>query len=239
MSESSRPPSRLFEQANSPLLGALLRVGMDVRVSAATRASVLETLGLEHPAVAQVKPRVFTFQRGAFLLAAMVVSAAALAVPLVRSSLSAGASVPSVEPQELISPAKADVSSGSQSQPPSALEAQPTLQDVKVSRTAEEPGAARTGARLSVRNALAAELVALDTVRGKLNAGEPRAAQQLLDAYQRDFPKARLALEAEVLRIDALDRAGQSEAARKRAAAFIQAHPKGVLTGRVRRYLQK
>jgi len=111
-------------------------------------------------------------------------------------------------------------------------------QTAKPSRSTDEAGSQRS-VHLPARNALAAELAALDVVRIKLNAGEPRAAQQVLDAYQRDFPKARLALEAEVLRIDALDRAGQSEAARKRAAAFIQAHPKGVLTGRVRRYLDK
>jgi hypothetical protein len=46
-------------------------------------------------------------------------------------------------------------------------------------------------------------------------------------------------LEAEVLRIDALDRAGQAEAARRHAEMFVQKHPKGVLTGRVRRYLAR
>jgi hypothetical protein len=240
MRESSRPPSRLFDQVNSPLLGALLQAGMDVHVSSATRASLLETLGLERTVMfAQAKPRILTFRRGAFLLAAMVVSAAAVAVPLVRGRLSTGASVAGVGSQRLLSPAKVDVSSVPQAGLVPVPEAQPTVQEAKASRAAEEPGSARGGTHLSGRNALAAELAALDAVRGKLNAGEPRAAQQLLEAYQRDFPKARLALEAEVLRIDALDRAGQSEAARKRAAAFIQAHPKGVLTGRVRRYLQQ
>lgn len=246
MSETSRPPVRLSEQAQSPLELALLRAGMNVRVASATRAAVLETLGLDGRIGVLAKPRIMSFRRASFLLAAMVVSAAAVAVPLVRRSLSVPAET-NLESQALPTPIKAESQPDSRVGRESEIDSgasRPSEEQIseaqasKPTRATDEPGASRAG-HLSGRNALAAELAALDAVRVKLAAGEPKAAQQLLDVYQRDFPKPRLALEAEVLRIDALDRAGQSEAARKRAAAFVQAHPKGVLTGRVRRYLEK
>jgi hypothetical protein len=51
------------------------------------------------------------------------------------------------------------------------------------------------------------------------------------------YPRGRLSLEAEVLRIDALERSGQSESARRRAELFLRHHPKSVLAPRVRRFL--
>jgi hypothetical protein len=48
-----------------------------------------------------------------------------------------------------------------------------------------------------------------------------------------------LALEAEVLRIFAYDKAGQTQLAKKRAEAFVVKYPKGVLSARVRRYLEQ
>ena len=55
-----------------------------------------------------------------------------------------------------------------------------------------------------------------------------------LDAYGRAYPHGRLGLEAEVLRIDALDESGRRDAARARAEAFLQRHPHSVLAARVR-----
>ena len=81
------------------------------------------------------------------------------------------------------------------------------------------------------------ELTALDAVRGAVAGGRARRALALLDAYARDFPDGRLALEAEILRIDALARSGQAGPARHRAEAFLQRHPRSVLAARARQYL--
>jgi len=81
---------------------------------------------------------------------------------------------------------------------------------------------------------LAAELSALDAARSSLSAGEPKAALKSLDAYARNFPRGKLSIEAEVLRIDALAKSGQTAAARSRAEAFIKRHPDSVLASRVR-----
>jgi hypothetical protein len=85
--------------------------------------------------------------------------------------------------------------------------------------------------------ALAAELAALDAARSKLNAGDANGALAKLDDYSRSFPRGHLVLEAEVLRIDALAKSGQTDAAKKRAEVFLRRHPNSVLASRVRGYL--
>jgi len=81
---------------------------------------------------------------------------------------------------------------------------------------------------------LAHELSSLDAARGLLARGDATGALARLDAYGRAYPHGRLGLEAEVLRIDALDESGRTDAARARAEAFLQHHPHSVLAARVR-----
>lgn len=82
--------------------------------------------------------------------------------------------------------------------------------------------------------ALSDELNALDGARTMLASGNAAGALSHLDAYNRTFPRGRLQLEAEVLRIDALVKNGQTEIAKKRAQAFLAKHPNSVLASRVR-----
>jgi hypothetical protein len=89
------------------------------------------------------------------------------------------------------------------------------------------------------RPTLAEEVDALDRARAALSRGDSRAALQALDAYGRAYPRGRLALEAEVLRIDALDKSGQSAGARRRAERFLRQNPQSVLAARVRRILAR
>jgi hypothetical protein len=81
------------------------------------------------------------------------------------------------------------------------------------------------------------ELAALDAVREALAGNDFVLALDLLDRYERVHPRGGLALEAEVLRIDALVKAGRRDLARRRAEAFVRRHPDTVLTGRVRDFL--
>jgi hypothetical protein len=81
---------------------------------------------------------------------------------------------------------------------------------------------------------LAEELSALDSARALLARGESAGALARLDAYSRAYPKGRLLLEAEVLRIAALTKSGQSSLARKRAETFLRKYPNSVLASRVR-----
>ena len=94
------------------------------------------------------------------------------------------------------------------------------------------PAAATHAARPAVT--LAHELSSLDAARGLLARGDATGALARLDAYGRAYPHGRLGLEAEVLRIDALDESGRTDAAHARAEAFLQHHPHSVLAARVR-----
>jgi hypothetical protein len=102
--------------------------------------------------------------------------------------------------------------------------------------TVEAP-APKAEARPASSGALTAELGELDRARSKLSTGDATGALAVLDDYARTYPRGRLGLEAEVLRIDALAQSGDMQSAKKRAEAFLKRHPKGVLAPRVRRYL--
>jgi hypothetical protein len=100
------------------------------------------------------------------------------------------------------------------------------------------PRAPRAEAKAVLSSAdLTAELAAIDGARSALTGGDASGALSQLDAYSRTYPRGRLLLEAEVLRIDALARSGQREAAKRRAELFVQRYPKSVLKARVRGYL--
>jgi hypothetical protein len=107
---------------------------------------------------------------------------------------------------------------------------------LEAQQAAESTRAGAAGAVHAARPAvtLAHELSSLDAARGLLARGDATGALARLDAYGRAYPHGRLGLEAEVLRIDALDESGRSDAARARAEAFLQRHPHSVLAARVR-----
>ena len=80
---------------------------------------------------------------------------------------------------------------------------------------------------------LRAELEALDAVRSTVASGDLFGALSLLDAYFQHFRHGRLHLEAEILRIDALARCGQTDTARSYAKEFLRRHPKSVHAARL------
>jgi outer membrane protein assembly factor BamD (BamD/ComL family) len=86
---------------------------------------------------------------------------------------------------------------------------------------------------MTVTGDLRAELEALDTVRSTLGRGDFFGALSLLDAYFQKFHHGRLQLEAEILRIDALAKCGQTTAARSYAKEFLRRHPTSVHAARL------
>ncbi|MDC0744554.1 hypothetical protein [Polyangium mundeleinium] len=80
---------------------------------------------------------------------------------------------------------------------------------------------------------LAAELQALRVAREALASGDGPRTLHALDDYATRFPRGHLALEAEVLRIEALSRAGDASAA-ARARRFLEAHPQSPYAERLR-----
>lgn len=80
---------------------------------------------------------------------------------------------------------------------------------------------------------LGEELSVLSEVRSSVRDGAPQRALELLASYEARFGRPILGMEADALRVDALCRAGQREAARASAAAFQNEWPGSPLESRV------
>lgn len=111
--------------------------------------------------------------------------------------------------------------------PPIAVESLPTT-----TSPAERP-AKRTPKAVEGAASLAEELAALRVAREALAAGDGPRALGALDAYATRFPHGHLALEAEVVRIEVLSRAGDGSAG-ARARRFLEAHPQSPYAERLR-----
>jgi hypothetical protein len=91
-------------------------------------------------------------------------------------------------------------------------------------------------ARAPAPSRLAAEGRAVVDAKRALRADDAASALRLLEAADRAFPDGALGQEREALMIEALDRAGQREAARARARAFLRAYPTSPHATNVRRF---
>ena len=241
-------PYRLREQCESSLERSLLEAGVAYKSPLSARAKTLAALGLAGTAAVSV--------------GAVTTASASVATKLgwswtkllAISGIGAAAAVPvgyyaweranaPVQPASLSAPQVVEMKAAPAPAPATveSLAVAPVVE----ARVAEAPAPvavapkadARSSSTASSSSALAAELAALDAARSRLNAGDASGALSRLDDYARSYPRGRLALEAEVLRIDALSRSGQRAAAEKRAATFLRRHPNSVLASRVRAYL--
>jgi len=88
--------------------------------------------------------------------------------------------------------------------------------------------------RARVTVSLAQEIASLDAVRAQLAASDARAALGTVQRYMREHPRGALRQEAAVLRIEALQSAGQPARARAAAARFLKENPDSPHTPRVR-----
>ena len=134
-------------------------------------------------------------------------------------------------------PAPPVLSTGAARLPGQALPAPapPTASSVLDTPASSTPPAVARVSRRGVTSSadLRAELQALDKVRSTMTSGDFSGALSLLDAYFQNFRHGRLSLEAEILRIDALARVGQTDAARSYAKVFLQRHPNSVHAARL------
>lgn len=105
---------------------------------------------------------------------------------------------------------------------------------VPVAAEAAPPAAVPpAGAPASASGQLGEELGLLSQVRSSVQDGAPQRALELLADYESRFGQPILEMEADALRVDALCRAGQREAARASAAAFQNEWPGSPLGNRV------
>ncbi len=99
---------------------------------------------------------------------------------------------------------------------------------------APAPNASRA-ASSSRTGRLEAEASVLAKARRELRNGNPRAAQATLSQLQSSLPKGVLGQEREALAIEVLAANGDTASAKRRAAAFIAAHPTSPYSAKVKR----
>ena len=86
---------------------------------------------------------------------------------------------------------------------------------------------------------LSDELSALKLASTALSGGDPQAALAALDRYDRVLKGQKLRAEATLIRIEALSRAGQSEAASALAQRFVAQNPGNPLVDRARSFVHE
>lgn len=102
-------------------------------------------------------------------------------------------------------------------------------------REAPSPTAPEEGPRPPPLGALAPQIALLDRARNELRSGNTAGALALVAEYHRSYPSGALSQEAEVLGIDALERQGQRDEAKRRARRFLDANPTSAHADRLRR----
>ncbi|HET9954198.1 MAG TPA: hypothetical protein VFQ61_06830 [Polyangiaceae bacterium] len=239
-------PRRLSEEAESPLEEALLQAGRSYGVSSSSHRRTLMALGLAGTATVSAtasglsafgEKALQVFQLGPvkWLAAASIVAAPAAYLGVRAASTSEP--TPIAAPSEPSGSGDAEIAAAPVIAEAAASPSSPPVQAEEPAVSEVAPNRVPRDGRTARRATLSQELQSLDSVRSELARGDVRAALGALDSYARAFPRGRLQLEAEVLRIDALARSGQQELARRRAEAFLRRAPKSVLASRVRRYV--
>jgi len=226
-------PERLLDQSTSPLELALLQEGRAYCASEDLRAHTLRALGLAASVGLVASVLAWLSARSLTTKLVLALSTATLlgAIPASRLLL-----VRSAAPARTTSPPS----------PTMPARVAPTLPATALSdpaplRATDSPAVLSpppTRASASPNSALRAELAALDAIRSTLANDDPAGALSFLGAYFRTFPRGRLHLEAEVLRIDAQVKAGRLDIARQYAQEFLKRHPSSVLTARVRPFAE-
>jgi hypothetical protein len=89
----------------------------------------------------------------------------------------------------------------------------------------------------SAESSLSEEIASFDRARAAFDTGDSDRALALVDAYERRFPAGTFVQEAEVLRVQALGRKGDTAGARRAGQRFLAAHPTSPHAARIRAIL--
>ena len=215
------------EPPNGAMRRVLTRAGVGMAIAAATTSTTVASAAKLTPVIV-----------GKWLAVAAVVGAGAVgAVHVARpwtSSMRASqpaATVAHVAPEPPRAPAIEPIDPaptvGDLSAPPIAA---------PVAAPVATPSRARKAPASSSAD-ITGEITAITSVRGALDKGDAREALAALDGYQQAYPHGTLAPEASVLRIEALQLAGERSRAKALGESFLKAHPKSPHAQRVRSLL--
>ncbi len=234
---------------------ATLLAGRELRPSAASQQRALVALGLASATL--LAPA----SAGALVKALKALSAVAVRLGPVKLGLGlAAASVTTVAVVELTETLRSPVTTSTLHNESTALESAPPARNV-VSLASAAPTAARPDpksplttpvpalpyapattppvARAAPLGAPRSELASLDLARERLAAGNAQGALLALDEQLRSYPSGSLTSEARVLRIEALGQLGRRAQALAEANTFLNQHPNGLLSHRVRRWRER
>jgi hypothetical protein len=216
-----KDPTRLLDAALSDAELRLLRAGASEEPPPEALASLAFALGLPAPAQPAADGGVAAAAGGAKLANGwLVLAACGLAAIGGVSWLAARGTRESSLP------------------PPSAVRGAPAeLSPPRSSLAAPAPLPRSSSAQRLP--ALGEEIARLDAVRRLLADGQGRSALAALQRYSREHPEGALRQEAELLRIEAWQRAGQPAHARALAARFLADNPESPHAPRVRELSQR
>jgi hypothetical protein len=236
-------PRRLIDDGLDDFERSLLAAGRRDAMSPSSRARIFAGLGLSAlipgTAVAAgvkgaAKGTLFGLAGATGVKVAIGGAVGALAIWSSVALLSGGGAKPNaavetpvrvaeVSPAEPVTPTPAPVVNETTSAQDQVAEPQ---QEQSVSRRTP------AGAKQSSDD-LGREIESLDEARAALRSGDAARCLELLREHTRKFPRQRMAVEASVLRIEALAASGNREAARKAGREFLARHPKGPYAQRV------
>lgn len=243
-------PERLVDAESASLAVTLLRAGRDDAPSERLLGDTLAALGVGAAVVGTgaAASALAASSASTALEAGGTSSLASLAVKwlgigAVGGALSVGAAVgvehslsPTPRPQPVVAaraaeppPPKADEPRAPVAAvaPPEAPSPPPATPLVSAPASSAKPAAP----------SIAEETAAIDRARRELARGEPRAALATLDDYDRRPGQHRLQQEALLLRMDALARSGNTEAAKVVAKSLLDQSPNGPHAARARQVL--
>jgi TolA-binding protein len=241
----------LLDPRDHDLEVELLRAGREVRMSAAGQARVLASLGIAVGGIALAGKAAASAGGTLTKLSTLISGKAALvAAGLVSVGAAGGgawfASATSPEPVAPrvveapvvpvteAKPERSEVSPEEAEAPNPEVEARPRA-PAKAQRQAPSAPERNQAER---RPGLGDELAFVESASRALRSGNPQVALGRLAEYRQRFPRGKLALEAQVLRIEALARAGRTSEAQRLARGFVKRYPNSPVAARIRRYTE-
>lgn len=239
----------LLHQHDKELEAQLIRAGKDVELSAASKAQLLAVLGVAAGVAASGEAAASTgllsklLASKALLAGVSAVSVGAIGVgayfasapeappaQVVGTAMPAAAPAPSpaVDALKTSTAEEPETPSTTQAEQPSApAQSRPAA---PVKSTTKKAGEAADG--------LGNELALVEAASRAVKAGNSGLALQRLSEYRRRFPRGKLALEAQVLHIEALALAGRRAEASRLAQGFLKHHPQSPVAARIRRFAE-
>jgi len=244
----------LLHPQDRDLEADLLRAGKDVSLSPAAQARLLAALGVTAGVTAAGEAAASTglfgkllASKGALVAASMVsLGAIGAGVYFARGTEPTSDRPPSALQQRPAEPAQPTPATATDSLPTATdkasaqsdnvagLNGSAALNSSAVSNNSAQP---RTSPRkVDAHAGLRDELALLEAVSRATKAGNGALALSHSQEYKRRFPRGKLALEAQVLHIEALALAGNRAEASRLAESFLKRYPDSPVAARIRRF---